>query len=188
MRVDIERWQSKYRRATLAESLNPDPLLSRHSDLFSGEGIAFDIASGTGHAAVYLALRGYEVMAFDCSVEGLRLAQLLAVREGTKISPVAIDLDEVHLPRARADVLTCFRYLNRALFPAMLAALKPGGLLIYKTFNQHHLRRTPSFNQRYVLRPGELGELTTNLSVIDLDDGNDSGKTSSWLIARTLAR
>ena len=80
MRVDIERWQSTYRRATLAESLNPDPLLSRHSDLFSGEGIAFDIASGTGHAAVYLALRGYEVMAFDCSVEGLRLAQLLAAR------------------------------------------------------------------------------------------------------------
>ena len=59
MREDIHRWQEKYRRAGPIQPLAPDTLLLRHTDLFVAGGIAFDIASGTGHSAVYLAQRGY---------------------------------------------------------------------------------------------------------------------------------
>ena len=80
MREDIHRWQAKYRRAGPIQPLAPDALLLRHADLFVAGGIAFDIASGAGHSAVYLAQRGYQVVAFDCSSEGLRRAQQLAAQ------------------------------------------------------------------------------------------------------------
>ena len=142
MREDIHRWQEKYRRAGPIQPLAPDTLLLRHTDLFVAGGIAFDIASGTGHSAVYLAQRGYQVVAFDCSSEGLRRAQQLAAQENTTIQAVALDLDRAQLPLDKANVLTCFRYLNRALFPAMEAAIRSGGLFIYKTFKDIEEQRS----------------------------------------------
>ena len=184
MREDIHRWQEKYRRAGPIQPLAPDTLLLRHTDLFVAGGIAFDIASGTGHSAVYLAQRGYQVVAFDCSSEGLRRAQQLAAQENTTIQAVALDLDRAQLPFNKANVLTCFRYLNRALFPAMEAAIRPGGLFIYKTFNVHHLKTSPRFNPKYVLQPGELASLMPNANVIELSDGTTPDEIYSWLVAR----
>ena len=88
------------------------------------------------------------------------------------------------LPTGPWAIISCFRYLNRALFLSMIEALAPGGLLFVKTFNAHHLVKAPAFNPEYVLQPGELASAFSMLEMIALSDGDNSNETSSWIVAR----
>ena len=173
MRSDVDRWEEKYRDATAVPSLIPDPLLVRYADLLEGEGLALDLAAGTCHTAVQLARLGRQVIALDCSLTALQIGQRIATHEGVEIKGLVADLDDWSLPQSTFEVITCFRYLNRELFTAMGNALKPSGLLLYKTFNQHHLREFPRFNPSYLLQPGELARAFPGLEQIVCRDGVD---------------
>ena len=184
MREDVERWEAKYQAANPDPKLRTDPLLSRHlADLHSA-GSALDLASGSCHSSVFLAQQGYDVLAVDCSATGLAIGRRLAQREQTTIKTLAADLDEMTLDTEAYDLVVCFRYLNRALFSGMKTALKPGGLLFFKTFNAHHLVSSPKFNPAYVLHPGELSQSFNDMEMIDLNDGEDPKITQSWIVAR----
>ena len=185
MRSDVDRWEEKYRDATAVPSLIPDPLLVRYADLLEAEGLALDLAAGACHTAVQLARLGRQVIALDCSLTALQIGQRLAPREGVEIKGLVADLDDWPLPPSAFEVITCFRYLNRELFPAIGNALKPGGLLLYKTFNQHHLREFPSFNPDYLLRPGELARAFPDLELIVGSEGVDVSEPYSFAIARS---
>ena len=185
MRADIDRWGKKYRDSTTTPSLVPDPLLVNYADLVKGEGLTLDLAAGTCHTSVQLARLGRQVVALDCSLTALQIGQRIAVREGVRIQGLVADLDDWPLPSSTFEVITCFRYLNRQLFPEMGNALKPGGLLLYKTFNQHHLREFPRFNPNYLLRPGELTRAFPDLELIVCSDGTDVSEPYSFAIARS---
>ncbi len=184
MRDDVERWETKYRRADPQPDHRVDSLLEARQRHLDGNGTALDLAAGACHAAVFLALIGYDTLAVDCSETALAIGQRLARRVGTKIRVQAADLDIFKIEPAAYDLVVCFRYLNRNLFPAMAASLKPNGLLFFKTFNVHHLRSSPSFNPAYLLDPGELQRVFSGLKLIDLDDGEDPAKAQSWIVAR----
>jgi len=72
------------------------------------------------------------------------------------INFIPIDLESIELPEDAYDLIACFRYLDRKLIPAIRAAMKPGGLIVYQTFNVHQLERFPDCNQDYLLEPREL--------------------------------
>ena len=185
MRSDVDRWEEKYRDETTTPCLIPDPLLVHYADLLKGEGLALDLAAGTCHTSVQLARLGRQVIALDCSLTALQIGQRIAVREGVRIEGLVADLDDWPFPPSAFEVITCFRYLNRELFPAMGNALKPGGLLLYKTFNQHHLQKVPRFNPNYLLRPGELARSFPDLELIVCHDGVDTSEPYSFAIARS---
>ena len=185
MRSDVDRWEEKYRDATAVPSLIPDPLLVRYADLLEGEGLALDLAAGACHTAVQLAKLGRQVIALDCSLTALQIGQRIATSEGVWIRGLVADLDDWPLPQSTFEVITCFRYLNRELFPAMRNALKPGGLLLYKTFNQHHLQAFPRFNPNYLLRPGELVRAFHGFELIVCRDGVDVSEPYYFVIARS---
>jgi len=50
-------------------------------------------------------------------------------------------------------------YLHRPLFPHLLAALAPGGILIYETFAAGNERYGRPSNPDFLLAPGELLEV-----------------------------
>ena len=185
MRSDVDRWEEKYRDETTTPCLIPDPLLVHYADLVKGGGLALDLAAGTCHTAVQLARLGRQVIALDCSLTALQIGQRIATREGVGIKGLVADLDDWPLPQSTFEVITCFRYLNRELFPAIGSALKPSGLLLYKTFNQHHLREFPKFNPNYLLRPGELTQAFPDLELIVCSDGVDVSEPYSFAIARS---
>ena len=56
------------------------------------------------------------------------------------------DLTQHPLPRGRFDLVVVCRYLQRDLFPALRAAVAPGGVVIYETFTtrQRALGRPPT--------------------------------------------
>ena len=186
MRSDVIRWQKKYQHADPAPKLSIDSLLSNYINFLPGKGLALDLAAGSCNTTVHLATIGYHAIAVDCSVSALRIGQRLAVDTGVQIYPLAVDLDSWLLPKSTFSVLTCFRYLNRSLFGAMQEALKPGGLLIYKTFNTYYLRESPNFNPAYVLQPGELTVNFPQIEIIDCNNGYDPNHSQSWIVGKAL--
>ncbi len=182
---DAAKWDQKYLRREHGNELTPDPLLVAYSDLFDSTHTVIDLACGTGRNAVYLARLGCFTVALDCSLEALRRCQVLAQESDVQIHAVAADLNESRLAAESTDAIVCFNYLNFELADNMQASLKPGGLLIMKTFNQNFLYVNPRFNPNYVLKPGELTTTFYKLRIIELDDDCvPESKTKSFIIAR----
>ena len=62
-------------------------------------------------------------------------------------------------------------YLHRPLFPRLIEALAPGGLLIYETFMAGNERFGKPSNPAFLLRPGELWQAFGGLQVIAFEQG-----------------
>jgi SAM-dependent methyltransferase len=119
-------------------------------------GEVLDLASGAGRHATFLAGRGHEVTAVD------RDTGLLAALAGVPgIAIVVADLEGAAwpLPGRRFAGIVVTNYLHRPLFPALLDAIMPGGVLIYETFAAGNERYGRPSNPDYLLRPGELLEV-----------------------------
>lgn len=119
---------------------------------------ALDIACGTGRDAVYLALCGFEVEAWDILPDAINRCQELAVRNGVTIKTRCRDVvQDTTIAPARHDLVCCFNFLHRPLFSSMLEAVRPGGLIVCETFvePQRAIFGKP-VRAAHVLQSGEL--------------------------------
>jgi len=184
MRDDIVRWNQKYREGNPNPGFEPDPILKDHSNLLDGKGTALDLACGVGHNAIYLAARGYRVIAVDGSITGLRYCREAIRGKTLPISLIAADLDHFTLPNGYFDLVLVVRYLYRPLIPQIKRTLKPNGLLIYKTFNINHHHEHPGFNKEYLLRHGELKKSFSEFHLLATNDSGRLQDNLTYLIAR----
>ncbi len=137
-------WDRRYREGSHS-SLTPDPfLVSAYEEFiapaFPDGGQALDIAGGVGRHALFLAERGWQVTLLDISPTGLEQARAEAEKRGLHIITQQKDLTEVPLPASAFDLVLNFFYLERPLFPQIEAALKPGGMLVFKTYTREQLK------------------------------------------------
>jgi tellurite methyltransferase len=95
---------------------------------------ALDFAGGAGRHAIHLATLGWSVDLLDISAVGLTRAREAAARSGVTLHPIQADLASHPLPVAAYDLILVFYFLRRDLFPSLVAALRPGGYLVYRTF------------------------------------------------------
>ena len=63
-------------------------------------------------------------------------------------------------------------FLERDLFPALIKALRPEGLLFYQTFTQKHFSDSGPGNPEYRLQAKELMELLSDLQVIEYHEND----------------
>ena len=180
MRDDRERWNRKYQSGTTDVIPSAEPELLASESALPMSGCAIEVASGKGANALYLASLGYDVVAADISIEGLKVANRAARRLDLKLLPVVLDLDQYPLPTGYFALISVVRYLNRTLFESLVTALRPGGLLFYKTFNRRHLDLNPNFNPAYVLNDGELETVFAALEIISQSEDGPS----SYLLGR----
>jgi SAM-dependent methyltransferase len=165
---DRARWDARYAEFDPGERKPPHPLLIEHAHLSPGC-VALDLACGQGRDALWLAANGFRpVVAVDVSGVALRHVLSVAHQRGLaeRLWCVQADLDRFRFPPAAFDLVCVFRFLNRGLFPAIARSLKPGGLLIYETFNWRWLEERPDVPPDYLLRPGELLEAFGGLDVV----------------------
>ena len=121
-----------------------------------------DVACGLGADAEALHARGVRMHAWDYAHEAI--AKLRA-----RVPEVRAEVrDVVASPPGPEsfDLVVSVHFLERALFPQLVAALKPGGLLAVQTFLRGG-RGGPS-NPAFRLAPGELAELVTPLEILEL--------------------
>jgi tellurite methyltransferase len=181
-KADRERWDRKYAAGNPNASFSPDPLLVEHAALLDGRGWSIDLACGVGQNALFLAQRGYDVLAVDASFTGLRYCRAAHAGSASRVHLVAADLDRFVLPRDTFAVAIVFRYLDRALVPRLKQAVLPGGLILYQTFNVNRLRSTPQMTRRYLLEPGELARMFADFNAIATNDTADNqAELSHWI-------
>ena len=142
----------------------PSDWVVRWTPLLPPAAQVLDVACGHGRHVHWLASAGHRVTAID------RDPALLAPLAGLATTLAAdLEADPWPLPGRRFDAVVVTNYLWRALFPALKAAVAPGGLLIYETFAQAHAALGRPRRPEFLLRPGELIDV--------LRDGEPAGST-----------
>jgi tellurite methyltransferase len=148
---------------------------------------AADLACGSGRESVFLAMAGFQVEGWDADPFALDQARRLAERHGVLIETRPCDLEarEVPLPQATYDLVTCFRFLQRPLFPAIERSLAPGGWLVYETYRRGQEQFGRPKRRRFLLKDGELGRAFPGLEIMEYHEQSPPG--GPWT-ARLLAR
>lgn len=170
--TDRDRWDAKYLAQAAPTEVEPSTWLVKHASALK-PGRALDLACGFGHAAIWLAERGWDVTAIDISPPGLAAAKQLAESRQVHVNWIVADLDDAPLGDAEFDLITVFRFLDRNTLPSRItAALRPGGRLLYETFLMSETPgRTPHVrNPAFLLRLGELPQLFRGLKVLDYEE------------------
>jgi tellurite methyltransferase len=166
-----ESWNRRYRDGSHG-SLQPDPFLVSAFDEyiqpnFPKAGTALDIAGGVGRHAIWLARRQWQVTLIDVSEVGVEKARENAHDLSHRIDFRAADLNDFESGRERFDVILVFFYLQRSIFPELMASLRPGGLLIYKTYTleQRKFPGGPS-HPMHLLKRNELLKAFAKLRIL----------------------
>jgi len=182
---DRERWDRKYTAREGPAHFRPEQFLIKNRHLLTG-GRALDVACGLGGNAMYLASRGYQVDALDVSSVALSGARAEAIRRGTSVNWIQVDVARWSFPVRYYDLITVFFYLNRELMPRLALSLRAQGLLFQANHNQRFLETRPDFNPDYLLESDELQKwaLDAGLRVLHYADNAPGQAHSSQLIAR----
>lgn len=178
-----KRWDERFSRQMYLYGKEPVVFLEENVDRLR-PGAALCLAAGEGRNAVFLAAKGFDVLAVDASAKGLEKAKALAEERGVTIRTEVADLRELDLGEERYDLITDFYYHQPDLFPKILKALKPGGFFVLQGFSidQPDTNRFGPKEPAYLVKPNELlrhfeGYRIRHYedTVVDLDEGMHKG-------------
>lgn len=189
MKNDRQYWNERYRNADFGQSTVPSqPLREFVADLPDGR--AFDVATGTGRNALFLAESGYAVDAVDVSGAALSIARDRAAERSLEgaVDWIQADLDTYPIPSDSYDVVSVSFYHALDLLPDLKESLTDGGVLVY----EHHLRspdadRGPD-DDRHRFRSNDLLRACLDLTVLHYEESTrkSDGRTSA--VATLVAR
>lgn len=163
------------RHAQAADPGRVPVVLTQFAALLPSAGQALDLACGRGAGALWLARRGLAVSAWDYSSVAIDRLRQAARSQGLAIDAQQRDVCSTPLPPDSFDLILVSQFLERRLFDAIAAALKPGGVLCYQTFgpassgsqgprnpefrlaSNELLRSFPALTVRAYLEPGDGG-------------------------------
>jgi len=152
--------------------IDPSTWVRRFAPLIPQGGRVLDLACGGGrHARLFLDL-GHPVTALDRDIGPAATAATGAER-------IEADLEDGSpwpLAERRFAGIIITNYLWRPLFPAILGALEPGGVLLYETFALGNEAYGRPRNPHHLLERGELLRLCVGLQIVAFEDGIERGR------------
>lgn len=194
---DRETWNQRYLSGEFAHRDQADPfVMETHKNylqpLLSAGSAGLDLAGGAGQHAVWLARQGWRMVLADFSNAALSTAQERAAElpEGCAVERVQAEaLDAVTQfdrdGRRFGFVLVTF-FLDRAVLPWMPKILRPGGLLVYRSYTEDNERlgnpRGPR-NPEFLLRSQELLHVFAGMKILHYNE-TVAGKGVAELIAQ----
>lgn len=155
-----------------SHDLGPSSFLVDHLGLLP-RGRALDLAMGYGRNAVFLAGAGFRVAGVDISPEAVDGALKAAQEAGVQLEARVEDLEsgQESISQGAYDVIVCFNYLHRPLFPAIREGLRTGGMVVYETFIVDQARFGRPRNPDHLLRHNELLHLFGEFRVLRYHEG-----------------
>lgn len=157
MEEDRIKWNRRFASEDSFLGERPSPFLRQEIERIKrlAPGMtALDIACGEGRNSVFLAQHGFRVTALDISDVGIAKGRRRADEAGVRVDFRQVDLDGYRITE-RFDVIINFNFLLRELIPEEVAALTPGGLLLFDTILESP-QLLASHKPVYLLRRGEL--------------------------------
>nr|WP_315418101.1 class I SAM-dependent methyltransferase [uncultured Pedobacter sp.] len=139
----VDRWNDRYSTDEFAYGEQPNNYLKGQLVQLETGTILFP-AEGEGRNAVFAAKLGWEVSAFDISIEGKNKALQLAENNNVSIDYQLGELQELDYKAEQFDAIA----LIYAHFPSAIKStyhktlsnyLRKGGLLIFEAFSKNHL-------------------------------------------------
>jgi tellurite methyltransferase len=160
-----ERWEVRHRNATPLPGY-PARVLTENAHLLPRQGVALDLACGSGANALGLADAGLETHGWDWSPTALERLRRAARDRGLAV--VTAERDVVSAPPSPAsfDVIVVAHFLERRLAAPLVAALRPKGLLFYQTFTRERVDGAGPTSECFLLRPNELLQLFAPLRIL----------------------
>jgi SAM-dependent methyltransferase len=142
------------------------PWLLRWAHLIPTGGKVLDVAAGSGRHALWLAAHAFTVTAVDRDAAAM---QSLADCART----IVADLESGPWPLdgETFDAVLVTNYLHRPLFPQLVAAVAPGGVLVYETFAAGNESVGRPSRPDFLLAPGELLGAVPGLRIVAYEDG-----------------
>lgn len=162
---DREKWEARYRNIE-APTFEPAYVLKEYAYLLPTRGEVLDLAAGVGANALFLAKRGLRCTAWDISARAMEHLAAQTAAEDVSVTFEVRDVVAAPPPAQRFDVIVVSRFLERALCPAISAALRPGGMLFYQTFTREKTDpERGTSNPAFLLERNELLRLFPDLTV-----------------------
>jgi rhodanese-related sulfurtransferase len=167
----------------------PSPWLLANALLAPRGARTLDVACGRGRHALLLAGAGFPVRAVDGDPGQVAWLQSLARRLHLPLEAAVVDLeaDGADLGEEEWELVLVFNYLHRPLFPALVRALKSGGILLYETYTRDEQRNGRPTSPDHLLEPGELPRLVAPLEVLRQREGERDGRWLASVAARKRA-
>lgn len=142
----------------------PSPWLVRFGPLVRPGGAVLDLACGRGRHLRWFHERGHPVTGVDRDAEAL---------QGLPGETIVADIENGPWPLAGRQFagVVVTNYLWRPLFPRILDAVAPGGVLLHETFAQGNETVGKPSRPDFLLAPGELLRAYPGLRVVAFEDG-----------------
>jgi SAM-dependent methyltransferase len=151
---------------TMHGTEDASPWVRRWSHLVPPGRPVLDVACGAGRHLRWFAARGHPVTGVDRDPAALAAAQGVG-------QVVQADIESGPWPfeGQRFGGVVVTNYLWRALLPAIVDSIEPGGVLIYETFATGNETVGKPSRPDFLLRPGELLQVCATLRVVGFEDG-----------------
>ena len=132
-------WDARYANDAYAYGTEPNAYLVEQRHRLQPGMKALVPADGEGRNGVWLAEQGLDVTSVDISEAGVQKMQRFADARGVTLHTVHADLTEWDWPTDHFDVIVSVYFhvgeaMRVQLHHAMLAALRPGGIIILEAF------------------------------------------------------
>lgn len=181
-------WDEHYRRG---EHINdePHPLVIEFAARLK-PGRALDIACGVGRHAIFLAERGWQVIAVDSSSIAIALLRQRVGERGVAVDTRVADLErgEFIIEANAYDLIINCCYLQRDLFPAIGNGVRVGGLLIAVIALVDDDPNVKPMNPAFLLQPGELKTVFGDWEWLHHCEGKPAGQQHRRALAELVAR
>jgi SAM-dependent methyltransferase len=151
--------------------------------LVSAGATVLDVAAGGGRHSRFFSLRGHKVTAVDRDVS--------ALASEPDIDAVQADLEDGSpwpFPGRTFGAVVVTNYLHRPLFPALLDALGPAGVLLYETFMEGNERFGRPSQPEFLLKDGELLELARGRLSVTAYEARMVSEPKMAMVQRIAAR
>lgn len=150
----------------------PSAWITRFAPLLPRSGAVLDLACGGGRHLRHFRALGHTVVGVDLDTRGVAD---LAGQPDVEIVSADIEGGPWPLPDRQFAAVIVTNYLHRPLFPTLLDALAPGGVLLYETFAIGNARFGRPSSPAFLLRGGELLDLARGrLQIVAYEHGEVS--------------
>lgn len=178
MNKDKAFWDHVYTGQSYHFGKEPNPFLLQMLPRLR-KGRVLDVAMGEGQNAVYLALKGFEVVGFDISENSVAKASQLAQSSGVQIDAQSKNVDFYLFPLMAFDtiVMTFFKPIPR-YFSEIRKSLTQGGTFLCVGFlseqmGQKYFGDEVTLEECY--KPNELLQHLTGLRILFYEEGEENG-------------
>lgn len=161
----------------------PSPWIVQWAGLVPAGAAVLDVAAGSGRHTSFFAERGHNVTAIDRDISRLV--------PGDNVEVIEADLENGSgwpLGQRRFGAVVVTNYLHRPLMPHLIAAIEPGGMLLYQTFMVGNERFGKPSRPEFLLKDGELLDLVRGSFSVIAYEARLISAPSMAMVQRIAAR